>query len=56
MDVLKRSRIFDTTSVFLKLITVIRSSKKQHRTSRNVTDFSRESKNKNITTTMEHFL
>ena len=30
MDVLKRFRIFDTTSVFLKLITVIlkRSSKK----------------------------
>ena len=33
MDVLKRSRIFDTTSVFLKLITVIRkrSSKKTER-------------------------
>ena len=32
MDVLKRSRIFDTISVFLKLITVIRkrSSEKQH--------------------------
>ena len=58
MDVLKRSRIFDTISVFLKLTTVIRkrSSKKQHRTSRNVTDFPQKNKNKNITTTMEHFL
>ena len=58
MDVLKRSRIFDTISVFFKFITVIRkrSSEKQHRTSCNVTDFPQNNKNKNVTTTMEHFL
>ena len=55
-NVLGRSRMFDTTSVFLKWITVIRkrSCKKQYRTSRNVRDFPQKNKNENIAT-MEYF-
>ena len=55
-NVLGRSRMFDTTCVFSKWITVIRrrSCKKQYRTSRNVTDFPQKNKNKNITT-MEYY-
>ena len=34
MDVLKRSRIFDTISVFLKLITVIRKRSSKNNTER----------------------
>ena len=48
-NALGRSRMFDTTSVFSKWITVIRkrSCKKQYRTSRNVTDFPQKQKYNN---------